>query len=68
VDQDELNLVLPEAITSLAQGGDSSSSVVAKNYTWEFAWQTITLPYRLTNGLKRVFRFLTKRKAVHPAA
>jgi hypothetical protein len=61
VDQDELNLVLPEAISSVAQG-DSSSSVVAENYTWEFAWQTITLPYRLTNGLKRVFRFLTKEK------
>jgi hypothetical protein len=60
VDQDELNLVLPEAITSLAQG-DSSSSVVAENYTWEFVWQSITLPYRMTNGLKRVFR-LTKEK------
>jgi hypothetical protein len=61
VDEDELNLVLPEAITSVAQG-DSSSFVVAENYTWEFAWQTITLPYRMTNGLKRVFRFLTKEK------
>ena len=60
MDQDELNLVLPEAISSVAQG-DSSSSVVAENYTWEFAWQTITLPYRMTNGLKRVFR-LTKEK------
>lgn len=55
-----MNLVLPEAISSVAQG-DSSSSVVAENYTWEFAWQTITLPYRMTNGLKRVFR-LTKEK------
>jgi hypothetical protein len=61
VDQDELNLVLPEAITSVARG-DSSSPVVAENHPWEFAWQTITLSYRMTNGLKRVFRFLAKEK------
>jgi hypothetical protein len=54
-------LVLPEAITSVAQG-DSSSSVVAENHTWEFAGQTITLSYRVTNGLKRVFPFLAKEK------
>jgi hypothetical protein len=61
VDQDELNLVLPEAITSLAQG-DSSSSVVAENYTWELAWQTIMLSCRVTNGLTRVSRFFGKEK------
>jgi len=61
VDQDELNLLLPEAITSVAQG-DSSRSVVAENHAWEFAWQTITLSYRVTDGLRRVFRFLAKEK------
>jgi hypothetical protein len=66
VDQDELNLVLPEAITSVAQG-DSSSSVVAENYTREFAWQTITRSYRVTMLEARISLF-GREKAVHPAA
>jgi hypothetical protein len=62
VDQDELNLVLPAAITSVAQG-DSSSSVVAENHTWEFAWQTITLSHRVTNGLKAYFAFWPRKSS-----
>jgi len=65
VDQDELNLVLPAAITSVAHG-DSSSSVVAENHAWEFAWQTITLSHRVTNEAR--ISLFGQGKAVHPAA
>jgi hypothetical protein len=61
VDQDELNLVLPEAITSVRRGTAAALSFAetmhGSSHAWEFAWQTITLSYRMTNGLKRVLRF-----------
>jgi hypothetical protein len=64
VDRDELNLVLPEAINSVAQG-DGSRSVIAENHTWEFAWQTVASHRQWLEARKSLFG---QGKAIHPAA
>jgi hypothetical protein len=64
VDRDELNLVLPEAINSVAQG-DGSRSVIAETIHGSSHGR---LSHRIANGLKRRNSLFGQGKAIHPAA